>query len=74
MKVSMISLTAIIVIIIKSKAIPVTGCGGLYDCEMLRLAHFQDSRLRDGGEVSLTRQTRSTSQKHYFCASDTHFC
>jgi hypothetical protein len=30
----------------KSKAIPVTGLGGLYGCEMLRIPHFLDKRLK----------------------------
>jgi hypothetical protein len=41
----------------KIKAIPVTGCG-------LRLAHFADSRLTDGGEVvSLMRRPPVTAQE-----------
>jgi hypothetical protein len=37
------------------KAYPVTDCGG--PCETLRLPHFLDNRLTDGGEVvSLTRR------------------
>jgi hypothetical protein len=35
----------------KSKAIPVTGRGDLQGCEMLRLPHFVDNQLTDGGEV-----------------------
>jgi hypothetical protein len=51
----------------KSKAIPVTGCGGLQHC--------LDSRLTDGGKVvSPTHRPHSTPQKHYFSASGTHFC
>jgi hypothetical protein len=51
----------------KSKAIPVTGCGGLWDCEMLRIPHCLDNRLIDGGKVvSPTRQPHFTPQKHYF--------
>jgi hypothetical protein len=34
-----------------SKAIPVTGRGGLYGCKTSRLPHFLDSQLTDGGEV-----------------------
>jgi hypothetical protein len=53
----------------------VTGRRGLYGCEMLRLAHYLDNQLIDGGEVvSLKYRPRSTPQKHYFSASDTHFC
>jgi hypothetical protein len=33
---------------------------------MLRITHFLDNRLTDGGEfVSLTRRSRSTPQKHF---------
>jgi hypothetical protein len=46
----------------KSKAIPVTDCGGLQRC--------LDSRLRDGGKVvSPTHRPHSNPQKHYFSAS-----
>jgi hypothetical protein len=42
----------------KSKAIALTGCGGLYGCEMLRILHYLDNRLTDGGEVvGLTHTT-----------------
>jgi hypothetical protein len=59
-------------IIILRKAIPVTGRGGLYRCEMLRTTHCLDGRLIDGGElVSLTHRPCSAPQKHYFSA---HFC
>jgi hypothetical protein len=37
----------------KGKAMPITGHGGPYGCETLRLPHFLDSQLTDG-EVSLT--------------------
>jgi hypothetical protein len=32
-----------------SKAISVTGHGGLYGCEMLRIPHCLDNQLTDGG-------------------------
>jgi hypothetical protein len=35
----------------KSKAIPVTGLGGLYSCEMLRIPYFLDNWLAFGGKV-----------------------
>jgi hypothetical protein len=35
----------------KSKTIPVTGRGGLYGCEMLRIPHSLDNRLTDGGKI-----------------------
>jgi hypothetical protein len=62
--------------IYNSKAIPVTGRGGLYGCEMLRILHFLDNRLTDGGEdVSLTHRPRSIAQKHFFISdSGTNFC
>jgi hypothetical protein len=34
-----------------SKAISVTGDGGLYGCKMLRTPHGLDNRLTDGGKV-----------------------
>jgi hypothetical protein len=41
----------------RSKAIPVTGREGHEGCVTLRLPHFLDNRLADGGEVvSLTRR------------------
>jgi hypothetical protein len=59
----------------KIKAIPVTGLGGVYGCEMLRIPHCLGNLLTDGGTVvSPTHRPRSTPQKHYFSASDTHFC
>jgi hypothetical protein len=57
-----------------SKAIPVTGLGGLYCCDMLRIPHCIDSRLTGGSKVvSLMHRPRSTPQKH-FSVSGTHFC
>jgi hypothetical protein len=48
----------------KCKAIPVTGRGGPYGCEMPRLLHFLDNRLTDGGEVvSLRRRPPFTLQE-----------
>jgi hypothetical protein len=35
----------LITVKVKVKAIPVTGHGGLYSCEMSRIAHCLDSRL-----------------------------
>jgi hypothetical protein len=60
----------------KSKAIPVTGLEGLYSCEMLRIPHYLDNRLTDGGKVvSPTHPPHFTPQKHYyFYVSGTHFC
>jgi hypothetical protein len=46
-----------------TKAIPVTGRGGPYGCEMSRLPHFLENRLTGGGEVvSLTRRPPFTPQ------------
>jgi hypothetical protein len=59
----------------KSKAIPVTGRGGLYSCDMLRIPHCLDNWLTDGGKVvGPTHRPRSTPQKQYFSASGIHFC
>jgi hypothetical protein len=50
----------------KVQAVNVAGLGGLYGCEMLKLSHYLDIRLSDGGEVNLTPRPRSTPQKHLF--------
>jgi hypothetical protein len=44
---------------VKGKAVPLTGHEGPWDCEMLRLPHLLDSRLRDGGEATLIPQEYS---------------
>jgi hypothetical protein len=52
-------------------AIPVTGHGGPEGCEMLRLPHFLDNQLTDGGEaVSLMSQLPYNPRK----IPGTHFC
>jgi hypothetical protein len=35
----------------QGQAIPVTGHGGPFGCEMLRVSHYLESRLTDGGKV-----------------------
>jgi hypothetical protein len=45
------------------KSIPVTGRGGPYCCETLRVPHFLDNRLKDGCKVSLTRRLPITPQE-----------
>jgi hypothetical protein len=58
-----------------SKAIIVTGHGGLLGCEMLRIPHCLENRLTDGGEVvSLTQWPHSTPQKYFLFVSGTHIC
>jgi hypothetical protein len=58
-------------LVVKGKAIPVTGRGGPYGCETSRLQHFLDNRLTDGGDVvSLTRGAPFTPRK----IPGTHFC
>jgi hypothetical protein len=55
-----------------NKSIPVTGRGGLYGCEMLRIPHCLNNRLTDGGKVvSLNRRTPTTLQKHFLSLSGT---
>jgi hypothetical protein len=39
-----------------SKAIPVTGRGGPYNCETSRLPNFLDNRFTDGGEAVILRR------------------
>jgi hypothetical protein len=49
---------------IKGKANPVTSHGGPYGCETLRVPHYLDSRLTDGGKVvNLTRRPLFTLQE-----------
>jgi hypothetical protein len=58
---------------LKSKAVPITGPGGLQGCEILRIPHCLDNRLTDGGKVvSPTHRLHFTLHKH-FSASGTHF-
>jgi hypothetical protein len=40
-----------IIILYKGKAVPVTGRGGPYGCVTLRVPHYLDSPLTDGGKV-----------------------
>jgi hypothetical protein len=59
------------VYVIKVKLSLLTGREGPYGCEMLRLPHFLNSRLKDGGEVvSLTRRPPFTPEM----IPGTHFC
>jgi hypothetical protein len=44
----------------EGKAVPVTGHGGPKVCEMLRIPHFLDNPLTDGG---LTRRPPFTPQE-----------
>jgi hypothetical protein len=54
----------------KSKAIPVAGHEGPQSCETLRVPHYLDNRLKDGGKaVSLTRRPRFTPQENYLINS-----
>jgi hypothetical protein len=54
-----------------SKAITVTGRGGPYGCEILRVPHFLDNRLTDGCKVvSPTRRLPFTPRN----IPGTHFC
>jgi hypothetical protein len=60
---------------VKSKLIPVTGRGGLLDCEMLRISQCLDNRVTDSGKVvSPMHWPRPTPQKHYSFVAGTHFC
>jgi hypothetical protein len=61
----------LLVLKVKEKAIPATGRGGPYGCEMSRLPHFPDNQLTDCGEaVNLTHRPPFTPGK----ISGTHFC
>jgi hypothetical protein len=51
---------------IKSRALSVTGSGGLQDYEMLTIPHCVNNRpTDDGGVVSLTYRSRSTPHRHF---------
>jgi hypothetical protein len=51
----------------KGKDILVTGHGGPWGCERLRLPHYLDKRLLDGGKVvSPTRRPHFTLRFLYF--------
>jgi hypothetical protein len=51
----------------EGKAIPVTGSEGLWSCEMLKLPHFLDNRLTDGGKVvNVTRRPPFTTQENFW--------
>jgi hypothetical protein len=49
---------------VKSKAIPVTGRGGLLDCEMLKIPHYADNRLTDSGEVESPKHLPRSSPRN----------
>jgi hypothetical protein len=52
----------------KSKAIFVTGRGGLYVCKMFRIPYCLDNRLTDGGKVvSPTRRPLLYSLETFLC-------
>jgi hypothetical protein len=61
---------------VKKYGIPVTGLGGLEGRETLRIPHFLDNRLTDGGKVvSPTHRLCFTPQKHYYLyVSGSQFC
>jgi hypothetical protein len=55
---------------VKGKSITITGRGGLEGCEMLRIPHCPDNRLKNGGEVvSLMHWLRSIPHKHFLFLS-----
>jgi hypothetical protein len=56
---------------VKRNAVPVTGRGGPYGCEMLRIPHYLGNRLTDGCKV--VSPTRLPSFTHRNIPG-THFC
>jgi hypothetical protein len=40
----------------KGRTIPVTGCGGPYNCETSRVPHFLDNRLIDDGDEGFNQK------------------
>jgi hypothetical protein len=60
---------SVLVLLCAYKAIPVTGRGGPYDFEALRLPHFLGNPVTDGGKVvSLTRRPSFTPQEYSRCS------
>jgi hypothetical protein len=57
-------------------AIPITGCGGLEGCQILRIPYCLDNRLADGSEVvSLTHGPCCFPRNFFFISVfGTHFC
>jgi hypothetical protein len=53
---------------------PVTDHGGPYGCETLRVPHYLDYRLTDGGKVvSLTRLERGRKTKYPELTGSKHY-
>jgi hypothetical protein len=48
------------------KAVSMTGRGGLYCCETSRIPYFVGNRLKDGGDVTLTRLLRFPPSPPHF--------
>jgi hypothetical protein len=58
----------------RAEAMHLTGRGGLWSCEMLRIPHCPDSQPIDGGkDVSPIHRPCSAPQKRYFSLSGTLF-
>jgi hypothetical protein len=58
-------------IMLKDKAIPVTGCGGPWYCDISRILYFLDNESRDGSDVaSLKSESSSIPRK----IRGTNFC
>jgi hypothetical protein len=56
---------------IKDKSIPVSGHEGPYGCERLRLPHFLDNLLTDGGKVVSPKRRPPFNPRKI---PGTHFC
>jgi hypothetical protein len=52
----------------KGNGIPVTGREGPYGCETLRLPHFLNNRLTDGGEVVSLMRRPLLTQEDSWCS------
>jgi hypothetical protein len=55
----------------KVKAIPVTGLGGLWGCEILRIPHFLENWLTNAMKLSVLHTGCALPPER---SSDTHFC
>jgi hypothetical protein len=59
----------------KGKDIPVTGRGGPWGCEQLKLPHYLDKWLVDGGKVvSCMCRPHFTPRVSFFKIPGTRFC
>jgi hypothetical protein len=64
----------IYIYIYKGKVFPSTGLGSPYGCERLRIPHFLDNRLTDGGKVVRPKHRALFYSPPPRKIPGTHFC